>query len=52
MWSEDGLHLATTLQDGMVRLRREGEEGKPGFSPEAMTRQLENLTRRRGHGKL
>ncbi|KAK0337359.1 hypothetical protein LTR02_001989 [Friedmanniomyces endolithicus] len=45
MWADDGLHIATSLQDGMVRLRTEGQEGKPGFSPEAMIRQLESRTR-------
>ncbi|KAK5687017.1 hypothetical protein LTS10_001154 [Elasticomyces elasticus] len=50
MWADDGLHIATTLQDGMVRLAMEGQEGKPGFSPEAMIRQLES--RMGGKGKL
>jgi len=50
MWSDDELHLGTTIQDGMVRLRQEGQEGKPGFSPEAMARQMEEL--RKGKGKL
>ncbi|TKA71387.1 hypothetical protein B0A55_04023 [Friedmanniomyces simplex] len=45
MWGDDGLHIATSLQDGMVRLRTEGQEGKPGFSPEAMIRQLESRTK-------
>ncbi|KAK3067000.1 hypothetical protein LTR53_016373 [Teratosphaeriaceae sp. CCFEE 6253] len=48
MWADDGLHIATTLQDGMVRLREEGKEGKAGFSPEAMIRQLESRTQVKG----
>ena len=47
MWRDDGLHVATTIQDGMVRLRREDGDGKQGFSPEGMAKQMEALK----HGK-
>ena len=33
MWREDGLHVATTMQDGMLRLKTEDGTGKPGFGP-------------------
>ena len=32
MWSDDGLHVASTMQDGMLRLKREDGKTKPGFS--------------------
>jgi acyl-CoA thioesterase len=42
MWrDEDGLLIASTMQDGMVRLRREDGKGKVGFSPNAMIKDLE-----------
>lgn len=42
MWrDEDGLQIASTIQDGMVRLRREDGKGKAGFSPDAMIKDLE-----------
>ena len=51
LWRDDGLHLATTLQDGMMRLTVPGKEGKVGYSPEAMGRGLEEFIRK-GRGKL
>lgn len=33
MWREDGLHVASTMQDGMLRLKTEDGKGKMGFSP-------------------
>ena len=33
MWRDDGLHVASTIQDGMMRLKREDGKGAPGFSP-------------------
>jgi hypothetical protein len=42
MWRDaDGLQIATTVQDGMVRLKREDGQGKPGFSPGGMVKDLE-----------
>ena len=41
MWREDGLHVASTIQDGMVRLKRDDGIGKKGFSPEGMAKDLE-----------
>ena len=40
MWREDGVHVASTLQDGMVRLKRDDVVEKPGFSPDSMAKQL------------
>lgn len=49
MWREDGLQVATTMQDGMLRLQREDGKRKPGFSPIG----TENLDKsRRRDGKL
>lgn len=45
MWREDGLHVASTIQDGMLRLRTEDGKGKPGFAPR-MTEGLEKRGRR------
>ena len=41
MWREDGLHVASSIQDGMVRLKRDDGKGKAGFSPDGMVDQLE-----------
>ena len=42
MWrDEDGLQIASTVQDGMVRLKREDGQGKAGFSPAGMAKDLE-----------
>lgn len=49
MWREDGLHVAWTIQDGMVRLKRDDGIEKPGFSPNAMVKQLQTSS---GKGKL
>ena len=41
MWrDEDGLQIASTVQDGMVRLKKEDGEGKVGFAPEIMAKNL------------
>lgn len=45
MWREDGLHVATTMQDGMLRLKGDGLKGKPGFAPR-MTERLEGERKR------
>lgn len=50
IWRDDGLHIATSLQDGMLRLKRPDLEGEPGFSPEAMSRKME--ARRKSIEKL
>lgn len=47
MWREDGLHVATSVQDGMLRLKREDGQEKPGFSPYEMTEHLENQSKRK-----
>ena len=53
MWREDGFQIASTIQDGMMRLKTENEKGKAGFSPEQMAQQLEDKLRRdRRQGKL
>ena len=41
MWREDGLQIASTMQDGMVRLRREDGKGAVGFSQQGMLKDLE-----------
>lgn len=42
MWrDEDGLQIASTIQDGLVRLRRTDGKLTPGFSPQAMVKELE-----------
>jgi hypothetical protein len=52
MWrDEDGLQIASTVQDGMVRLKREDGQGKPGFSPGGMAKDLE-ASRDRKKSKL
>ncbi|KAK4555025.1 hypothetical protein LTR86_007791 [Recurvomyces mirabilis] len=51
LWRDNGLHLATTLQDGMMRLTVPGKEGKIGYSPEAMGRRMEEFIRK-GKEKL
>ncbi|KAK3696075.1 hypothetical protein LTR37_018156 [Vermiconidia calcicola] len=38
---EDGFQIASSIQDGMMRLKQDDGEGKAGFSPEGMIRQLE-----------
>lgn len=43
LWREDGFHVGSTIQDGMVRLKREDGRGKVGFAPEGMAAQLEAL---------
>lgn len=49
---DDGFHIATTMQDGMVRLAVQGKEGKVGFSPEAMTRGVEEkIAKRKRKGR-
>lgn len=50
MWREDGLQIASTVQDGMVRLKGEGE-GKVGFDPRGMAKQLD-ASRKRAKSKL
>lgn len=49
MWRQDGLHVASTIQDGMVRLKRDDGVEKAGFSPSFMANQLEISS---GKGKL
>lgn len=49
MWREDGLHVASTIQDGMVRLKRDDGVEKPGFSPDSMAKSLQA---QRGKTKL
>lgn len=49
MWREDGLHVASTVQDGMLRPRTEQSKGKVGFSPDGM---IEGMERRKALGKL
>lgn len=49
MWREDGLHVASTIQDGMVRLKRDDGVHKPGFSPYFMAKQPQDNSR---NGKL
>lgn len=49
MWREDGLHIASTIQDGMVRLKRDDGVEKAGFSPYFMAKQLQASS---GKGKL
>ena len=41
LWREDGLQVASTIQDGMVRLQRKDGKDKAGFSPEIFAKQLE-----------
>ena len=48
IWRDDGLQIASTIQDGMVRLKRHDGSGKVGFSPEVMAKQLEAKSKRRG----
>jgi len=53
MWREDGLQIASTMQDGMMRLKVHDGEEKAGWSPELMAQQLENSLRKdRRKGKL
>jgi hypothetical protein len=54
MWrDDDGLQIASTIQDGMVRLKTDDAKGKVGFSPEQMAEQLEaKLKADRRSGKL
>ncbi|KAK5170269.1 uncharacterized protein LTR77_004855 [Saxophila tyrrhenica] len=53
MWREDGLQVASTIQDGMMRLKSDDGKGKAGFSPEQMAQQLEEkLKKDRRQGKL
>ena len=46
MWREDGQHVATSMQDGMVRLKRQDADGKPGFSPDGMMKTLKAPSRK------
>jgi acyl-CoA thioesterase len=53
MWREDGMQIASTIQDGMMRLKEDEGKGKVGFSPEQMAQQLEaKLKADRRQGKL
>ena len=55
MWREDGMLVATSIQDGLVRLRRDDGFGKAGFSPEGMIKEVEEAARKaktREKGKL
>ena len=41
MWRVDGLLIASTVQDGMLRLKNPEIKGKKNFSPESMVEHLE-----------
>ena len=46
MWRDDGLHIASSIQDGMVRLGQGDGSGKRGFSPKGMILQLQKSGKR------
>lgn len=53
IWREDGLQIASTIQDGLVRLKTNDGKGKVGWSPKIMAQQLEDSLRKdRRKGKL
>ena len=51
MWrDDDGVQVASSIQDGMVRLKRDDGQGKAGFSPGGMVKDLERQSK--GQSKL
>ncbi len=47
LWREDGLHIASTVQDGMLRLKSEGAKDKAGFSPGGMMERLKSTNQKK-----
>ncbi|KAF3918017.1 hypothetical protein ABW21_db0203403 [Orbilia brochopaga] len=43
LWSPDGILLATTMQDAVVRVRVDGESGKPGKRTQTFSEMLKSM---------